>query len=235
MPKSDRLRIQDICTIQMGYTARRQLVPIARGGIAAIRLQDVHLGDHIDPSQLVRVRADQLSDRHLVCAGDVVFRSRSDHNTAAALGDRFYEPALALLPLFILRPKRRIILPKFLAWSINQRAAQRHFERVARGTNMRMISKSGLSGLEIDVPDIETQRGIVAVDDLASRERTLSVRVANRSRTWATLILNDLAKVSSTNKRPRPRRSYLTRFGGREDQREQQDALLPGTQRRRDE
>ena len=117
LPKSDRLRIQDICTIQMGYTARRQLVPIARGGIAAIRLQDVHPGDHIDPSQLVRVRADQLSDRHLVCAGDVVFRSRSDHNTAAALGDRFSEPALALLPLFILRPKPRIILPAFLAWS----------------------------------------------------------------------------------------------------------------------
>ena len=235
MPNSDRLRLQDICTIQMGYTARRQLAPIVRGGIAAIRLQDVHPGGHIDPSQLVRVRADQLSDRHLVCAGDVVFRSRSDHNTAAALGDRFSEPALALLPLFILRPKPRIILPAFLAWSINQGAAQRHFERVGRGTNMRMISRSGLSSLEVDVPDIGTQRRIVAVDDLASRERALSLHVANRRRTRTTLILNDLAKVSSTNKRPRPRHSYLKRFRGREDQREQQDALLPGTQRQKDE
>ena len=196
LPNTVRVRLRDACTIQVGYTARHRMVPVADGGIAAIRLQDVQSGGQVGPGQLVRVRADHSSNKHLVRAGDVVFRSRSDHNTAAALGNEFGEPALAILPLFILRPRCRIILPEFLAWAINQPVAQRHFDKVAQGTNMRMISRSALSGLEIDVPNKETQRRIVAVDNLASRERDLSLRVANRRRTWAMLILNDLARAS---------------------------------------
>lgn len=194
MPSTVRLKLRDACTIQVGCTARRRLVPIAAGGVAAIRLQDVQPGGQVDPTRLIRVPADHLSNKHLVRTGDVVFRSRSDDNTAAALGDEFGDPALAFLPLFILRPRLGIILPQFLAWSINQPAARRHFGKVALGTNMRMISKSGLSTLEIDVPDMGTQRHIVSVDNLAIRERNLSLRMANRRRTWTTLVLNDLAK-----------------------------------------
>ena len=193
LPSTVSLKLRDTCAIQVGYTARRRLVPVADGGVAAVRLQDVQPGGQVNPGQLVRVRADRLSNKHLVRAGDVLFRSRSDHNTAVALGDEFDEPALALLPLFILRPKPSIILPKFLAWSINQPAAQRQFDKVALGTNMRMISKSGLSIIEIDVPDAGTQSRILAVDDLASREQALSIRVAHRRRAWATLILNNRA------------------------------------------
>ena len=191
LPSTVRLKLRNACTIQVGYTARRRLVPVADGGVAAIRLQDVQPGGQVDPRQLVRVRADHLSDKHLVRAGDVLFRSRSDHNNAVALGDEFGDPALALLPLFILRPNPSVILPPFLAWSINQSAAQRHFRKVALGTNMQMISKTALSRLEIDVPEIGTQRHIVAVDELASHERDLSIRMANRRRMWMTLILNN--------------------------------------------
>lgn len=217
LPNNVRLSLRDACTIQVGYTARRRLVPVADGGIAAIRLQDVQPGCHVDPGQLVRVRTDRLSGKHLVRAGDVVFRSRSHHNTATALGDEFGEPALALLPLFILRPRCNIILPEFLAWTINQPAAQRHFDRVALGTNMRMVSRSGLSRLEMDVPGIETQRGVVAVDDLSRRERDLSLRVANRRRTWATLILNDLAKGSNVNHGLRQPRHRGVKSGASKD------------------
>ena len=204
MPSTARLRLRDACSIQVGYTARRRLVPVANGGIAAIRLQDVQPGSQVAPGQLVRVVADRLSDKHLVKVGDVVFRSRSDHNTAAALGDEFDEPALALLPLFILRPRCSIILPEFLAWAINQPTAQRHFDRVARGTNMRMISRSGLSGLEIDIPGRETQRRIVAVDALARRERILSIRAAERRRRLIARLLGDLAAGTSRTERHQP-------------------------------
>ena len=193
MPSTVRLELRDACAIQVGYTARRRLVPVAKGGIAAIRLQDVQPGGQVDRRQLVRVRKDHLSNKHLVRAGDVVFRSRSEHTTAVALEDEFGEPALALLPLFILRPKPAIILPKFLAWSINQPVAQRHFVKVARGTNLRMVSRSGLSRLEIDVPSIEVQRRIVAVDALARREHILSIRAAERRRRLVAELLGALA------------------------------------------
>ena len=68
-----------------------------------------------------------------------------------------------MLPLYILRPRQRVVLPEFVAWAINQPRAQRHFDRFARGTNMRMVPRAVLTGLEIALPDLEVQRRVVAL------------------------------------------------------------------------
>ena len=54
----------------------------------------------------------------MVKTGNVVFRSRGEQNMAFSLDARFHEPVLAMLPLFILRPKLNAILPEYLAWAI---------------------------------------------------------------------------------------------------------------------
>ena len=43
---------------------------------------------------------------------------------------------------------------------------------------MRMIPRAVLTGLEIALPGIEVQRRVVALDALAQRERSLSIRAA---------------------------------------------------------
>ncbi|MDE2754671.1 MAG: hypothetical protein OXI83_19045 [Gemmatimonadota bacterium] len=97
-----------------------------------------------------------------------------------------------MLPLFIMRPNRDVALAEFIAWAINQPRAQRHFNRFARGTNMRMVPRAVLTDLEIAVPALEVQRKVVALDRLARRERTLSIRAAEKRRTLYTRILEDL-------------------------------------------
>ena len=159
-----------------------------------IKLQDLTPKGLTDPNLMARcVWPDRLSDRYLVQAGDVIFRPRGDRNTAAILDARFREPAVVLIPLFILRPKRHTVLPEFLAWAINQPPAQRHFDRVARGTNMRMVLRPGLENLEIDLPAREDQRRIVAIDALAQRERALTVRAAEMREQLVTRTLGGLA------------------------------------------
>jgi restriction endonuclease S subunit len=86
-----------------------------------------------------------------------------------------------------------IVTPEYLAWIINQAAAQCHFDRAARGTNMRMVPRSSLDDLEVDIPDIETQRRIVAVDSLAERERELSLLAAETRRKLTSLSLAECA------------------------------------------
>ena len=192
-PRSARLK--DICAIQPGYAAHQRLVPTARGeGAPLIKLQDLTPKGLADPNLMTRcVWPDRLSDRYLVQAGDVIFRPRGDRNTAAILDARFREPAVVLIPLFILRPKRHTVLPAFLAWAINQPPAQRHFDRVARGTNMRMVLRPGLENLEVDLPAMEDQRRIVAIDALAQRERALTVRAAEMREQLITRTLGSLA------------------------------------------
>ena len=162
-----------------------------------IRLQDLTPNGLVDPDRLDRrVWPTGMSDRYLVRSGDVVFRPRGDKNTAVVLDDRFRETAVVLIPLFILRAKPHLVLPEFLAWAINQPPAQRHFERVARGTNMRMIPRPGLEDLEIDLPAREDQRRIVAIDALARRERALTVRAAEKRERMITRALGGLASGS---------------------------------------
>ncbi|KPL53171.1 hypothetical protein ABB55_13910 [Prosthecomicrobium hirschii] len=187
------MRLADVCAIHTGYTARGRLEPMAAGGVLAIQLRDISPEGCIDPERLTRVQLENVADRYFVRAGDVVFRSRGERNTASALDERMREPVLAVLPLMVLRPNLDVVTPRYLAWAINQPPAQRHFDAAARGTNIRMIPRSSLDDLDLDVPDIETQEKIVAVDALAERERVLSQLAAETRRQMISLLLVEQA------------------------------------------
>ena len=186
------VRLSDICTVQIGYTARHRIRRAQQDGVLTVQLRDVPPSGSVDPAGLTRLQVEAVPERYLVGSGDILFRSRSESNTACALDDRFQEPALAILPLFILRPNRDVVLPEFVAWAINQPRAQRHFDRFARGTNMRMIPRAVLTDLEVTVPGLDVQRRVVVLDGLARRERTLSIRAAEERRRLYTRILGDL-------------------------------------------
>ena len=187
------MRLPDVCAIQTGYTARSRLDPAA-GGVLASQLRDIATDGRIDAEHLTRVDLGHIGDRYFVRSGDVLFRSRGDHNTASALDERFAEPAVAVLPLMVLRANRSLVTPEYLAWAINQPEAQRQFDVAARGTSIRMVPKSSLDDLEIDLPDLETQRRIVMTDELAAREATLMRLLADRKRDLTNRLLAESAR-----------------------------------------
>jgi restriction endonuclease S subunit len=185
--------LPDVCTIHSGYTARGRLEGTDDGGVLTIQLGDISADGIIHPERLTRVQLEGLPDRYFVRAGDVVFRSRGERNTASVLDNRLREPALAVLPLLVLRPKIDVVMPEFLAWAINQPPAQRHFDLAARGTNIRMIPRSSLDDLNLEIPDIGTQEKIVAIDALAEQERALALLVAETRRKMLSMILVERA------------------------------------------
>jgi hypothetical protein len=186
------MRLSDTCSIQIGFTARAKF-ELAADGVLAIQLRDV-TEDGIDSTHLARVQIKERVDRYLVQAGDVLFRSRGERNTAVALDQRFVEPAVAVSPLMMLRPNPSAVMPQYLAWAINQPEAQRHFDTAARGTSIRMVPKASLDDLDIDVPDLETQRRIVAVDALAAQEHALTHLLADTKRDLINRLLAERAK-----------------------------------------
>lgn len=165
-------------------------------GALAIQLRDISPEGSIDPDQLMRVQLGDVADRYFVRAGDVLFRSRGERNTASVLDGRFQESAVAVLPLIILRPFPNIVMPEYLAWAINQAPAQRHFDSAARGTNIRMIPRASLDNLEIDVPSLEMQRTIMAIDALAERERELALNAAEARRMLVRRLLVERASMA---------------------------------------
>lgn len=172
--------LPNICEIRSGYTARGRLEVAQSGGVLAIQLGDVSPEGGVQVEHLTRLQIEVPPDRYFVRAGDVLFRSRGEKTTAAAIPQEFPEAALALLPLIVLRPQHGSLLPEYLAWAINQAPAQRHLEASARGTSMRMIPRSAFDDLNIDVPDLHAQRLIVETAELAGRERELASEIADK-------------------------------------------------------
>lgn len=94
----------------------------------------------------------------------------------------------------ILRPKPDIVSADYLAWAINHPNTQRFFNSVARGTKLRMVSRASLEHLDLDIPDTETQRNIVAIAALADREQALSLQAAGLRKELTSRILGGYAK-----------------------------------------
>ena len=182
-------RVGEICSVHTGYTARGRLQPATHGGLLAIQLGDFPQDSNITPARLNRVEFEGQTDKFLVGQGDVLFRSRGERNIAVALDNRFTERAVAVLPLFVLRPITDLIQPEFLAWIINQTPSQRYFDRIALRTTIRMVSRSSVESLEIQIPSLELQRKITNLDDLAERERALTILAADRRRDLNRLLI----------------------------------------------
>ncbi|WP_294539076.1 restriction endonuclease subunit S [uncultured Rhodoblastus sp.] len=198
--------LSSICSISPGFTARSRLEPTDSGGVLTIQLRDIEQDGTVDITRMSRVVMDAAAEKYFVHPGDVVFRSRGDWNVASAIDAALSEPALAVMPLFILRPKSSVVIPDFLAWAINQAPAQRHFDCEAQGGNMRMISRSTLETLDLDIPPVATQRRIVEIDRLARQERQLTLDLAEKQRQIVTRRLVDLAEnLGKHLDKPRPR------------------------------
>lgn len=186
------MKLGDLSSVHSGVTPRGGLDVSARG-VLAIQLRDVTPEGAINFASVSRVEAEGISERHLVGPGDVLFRSRGVHTYASALNDQLNEPAIAIMPLFIIRPDNDVIDAEYLAWFLNQPAAQRHFAQGATGTKLRMISKPVLEEVQIDLPPLRVQRSIAALSILAAKEQALRTLEADRKCELMALRLAELA------------------------------------------
>jgi hypothetical protein len=193
--------LSSICSIFPGFTARVRLDSAVSGGVLTIQLRDIAQDGSTNFAGLTRVALEGASEKYFVRPGDVVFRSRGDWSVASAIGSDLPEPALVVMPIFILRPKAGVVDPDYLAWAINSPAAQRYFDREAQGGNMRMIAKLSLESLEISVPDIATQKHIVEIDGLARLEHQLTLDLAEKHRKLTALRLADLVQAPSHSRK----------------------------------
>lgn len=187
-------RLADICAIQVGYTTRSRLEPVQENGTLALQLRDVLADGDVRLDTLMRVQLVDVAERYLVGEGDIIFRSRGERTTATVMGTSNKETIVAILPLIILRTNNKVALPDFVAWWINLPASQRHLDLASQGGSVRMVPKSALDDLPIDVPDLTTQQRIVYAASLARREAMLSASLAEKHQTLTTLALADAAK-----------------------------------------
>lgn len=164
--------IQNLAEIRSGYLFRNSLKDEPQGEVAVIQLRDVTVDGTIRNDGLLHIKDVGFKEGDFLRKGDVIFKAKSNYRSAAVYQEEMGR-AIATVHYFIIRLKMQNIFPDFLAWLLNQDPAQQYFNVNARGTRVPIINKEVLGNLEINIPDISTQRKIVELFQLTLKERSL--------------------------------------------------------------
>ena len=174
--------LSHIANIQTGIFAK----PITEGEIVYLQAK------HFDENGLLKsslhpdLKSENISDKHFLQHGDVLFAAKGTKNFAA-----WYEslpagqagknqPAVASTSFFVIRLNddfQNKILSEFLTWYLNQPASQNYLKSQAVGSSIVSISKSVLEELEISIPDLHTQRAILKITQLRNSEQNLKKEI----------------------------------------------------------
>lgn len=177
----------DLAEIQMGYPFRSRLEHDPAGDVAVIQMKDIDDTNLLLAGEAIRVALPKGKTRHLLRAGDLLFRSRGRSNGAAQVPEGI-GPAVLAAPMLLIRPHGA--LPAYLCWYLNAPAAQAQLAALAEGTSVRMISAEALKMLDIPLPSPSVQRRIAEAAALADHEQALLARIATlRRRLTAHLLL----------------------------------------------
>ena len=171
--------LKDVAHIQTGVFAK----PIAMGEI--VYLQPKHFDEDGILKQFLHpaLNANSINGKHLLRQGDVLFASKGTKNFAALfeslpIGQAGKnQPAVASTSFFVIRVQENFsskILPEFLVWLINHPISQKFLKGKAIGTSIASISKSVLEELEIPIPDLQTQKIILKINQLYNKEKNLN-------------------------------------------------------------
>ena len=175
------LQVAEIASLQAGHPFRGAIEEVPDGDVLAVQMKDVDPDAGVDWRSAIRTSLGGRKHPDWLRAGDVLF---------VAKGARFYAVCIGVPPaqavcgpaFFHLRVKVPApVDPAFLAWQINQLPFQRQLQQAAEGSGQLSIRRPVLEALTLSIPAMQRQRGIVALADLARRERqALQQLIRNR-------------------------------------------------------
>jgi restriction endonuclease S subunit len=167
-----KIEIKHIASIQTGLFAK----PEIEGDI--VYLQDKHFDENgrLKTSLNPDLKADNITEKHFLRNGDVLFSAKGTKNFAAVY-EIHNEPAVASTSFFVIRLSDKKVLPEFLVWYLNHPTTQKFLKGNAIGTSIPSISKSVLEDLEISIPTIETQNVILQISKLRGTEKKLQQQI----------------------------------------------------------
>ncbi len=167
-----KTEVKHIAFIQTGLFAK----PISEGDIVYLQAKHFDENGRLRTSLHPDLKADNITDKHLLRTGDVLFAAKGSKNFAAVF-ENHNEPSVASTSFFVFRITDRNILPEFLVWYLNHPSTQKLLKGQAIGTSIASISKSVLEDLEISIPSIETQKAVLQITQLRNTEKKLKKEI----------------------------------------------------------
>lgn len=172
----------DVAAISAGYPLRGSVDELTSGDVAIVQMRNVDAASGINWSDVQRIALPSKRPPAFLVTGDIIFTTRGTRNFALAL-DTVEGQAVCSPHFFVIRVSdANRITPAFLAWQINQRAAQEYFQREATGSHILNIRREVVEKLPVAIPPLATQLAIIELVDTADAERAaLTKLIENRN------------------------------------------------------
>ena len=199
--------LRNLIDLRSGFPFRGAISEMPGGPVGVVQMKDIDPTGVVHWGDVIRTELSGRRPPEWLASADILFVSRGSRFYAVCL-DVPPSPAVCSPHLFHMRLRTPTqVLPKFLAWQLNQPPLQRQLQAAAEGSSQLSIRRSALEALSISVPSLEDQRRIVQIVDAAARERSLlHALIRNREQHLATIALS-LAQAAGT---PAPLSRHLS-------------------------
>jgi hypothetical protein len=197
-------KLKKMARISLGYQTRKGVEECPDGSHYLLQIRDFNKArTSVTMQEMMRISPPGMDPDSHLREGDVLFLAKGQKNFSWCVGQLPDLPILAASYFFVLRPLPGVS-GEYLSWFLNQESAQRHFARLSTtGAHMPIVRRDVLENLEVSVPDLVTQRKIVAVADLAGRQQQLLTELAEQKRNLATgVCLCAANELSEPSKQP---------------------------------
>lgn len=136
-------------------------------------IEDHTINPLIEPSLIPSSKL----EKHFLTKDDVVVLAKGHHGFIAHTITDNSKLMVASSVFMVLRNADSSVLPSYIAWYINLKSTQNELKGFSRGTALPAINRTILGALEIDVPELNIQKNIVALDDLKKQESKLTLQL----------------------------------------------------------
>jgi restriction endonuclease S subunit len=167
-------------SISSGFSFRNKIENNEKGDLLVIQMKDLRDAYSAIGNNLIKVSSELVARSYCLEKGDVLFIAKGSNNYSLEFNLNLPN-VIASSAFFVLRPETAAISPGYLAWSLNQTDAQRYFKQNTAGTYIPNINIGTVENISIEIPSMEIQRKIVAIDQLRRRERLLHEEIINKN------------------------------------------------------
>lgn len=191
------MQLKQIAKIAVGYPFRGKIPEVAGTHVLAVQMKDISVSEGINWSTCVETETQGKREPDWLKAGSILFVARGSNNYSVLIDNSVEgKKAVAAPHLYIITPKKKALLPEYLAWYLNQEPCLRYFQRESEGTLTKSIRRAALEDTPIAVPSLEQQKSIVALADTLRKEQQLLTQLISNGQ----LTMNAIAaKLTAEN------------------------------------
>ena len=175
---------KNISNIITGHVFRSKIPYNTDGNVNLLNMDAISTAGivHISENDIKKIQLNDIKPEEIIMPGDILFKAKGLNNTAVLI-DTIPPNTTVTASCHIIRVADKTFLPEYVCTWLNSVAAKKHFSKgagQATGVTIANVSKVTLESLEIPSIPVKEQKLIAGIEELASQEKELRLKIAEK-------------------------------------------------------